>query len=107
MMTKYNTEINDEIIINNIKRLINQIYKLLPNREEGIDWKTPLSTITEEFAGMELLFSTDFGGNALILLNKMEGLNTLDKEEDFFNFRRTIFECLNLLNKVKDYVESR
>lgn len=107
MLTKYDTEIDNKIIITNIRRLINQIYKLLPNREEGIDWQTPLSTIIEEIAGMTILFNDDFGGNALILLNKMEGLNSLDKEEDFFNFRRTIFECLNLMNKVKDYVESR
>ena len=37
MMTKYNNEINNDIIIVNLKRLINQTYKLLPNREEGID----------------------------------------------------------------------
>ncbi len=37
MKTKYNTEIDNQIIINNLKKLINQIYKLLPNREEGID----------------------------------------------------------------------
>ena len=37
MMTKYNNEINNDIIIINLKRLINQTYKLLPNREEGID----------------------------------------------------------------------
>lgn len=37
MITKYETIIDNEIIITNLKRLINQIYKLLPNREEGID----------------------------------------------------------------------
>lgn len=37
MLTKYNTEISNDIIINNLKRIINQTYKLLPNREEGID----------------------------------------------------------------------
>ena len=37
MKTKYNTEIENEIVITNLKRLINQTYKLLPNREEGVD----------------------------------------------------------------------
>ena len=37
MITKYETEISNEIIITNLKRLINQTYKLLPNKEEGID----------------------------------------------------------------------
>jgi hypothetical protein len=107
MQTKYNTEIDNQIIINNLKRLINQIYKLLPNREEGIDWSTPLSTITEEIAGMGILFNAEIGPDSLSLLSKLEGLNSLDGKDDFFNFRRTIFECLNLMNKIKDYVEPR
>ena len=37
MITKYDNEIKNEIIVNNIKRLINQTYKLLPNKEEGIE----------------------------------------------------------------------
>ena len=32
----------------NLKRLTNQIYKLLPSREEGLDWQLPLDTIIEE-----------------------------------------------------------
>lgn len=105
MITKYDNEISNDIIVNNLKRLINQTYKLLPNREEGIEWKVPLSTIIEELAGMAGLFNNDLGPDTLSLLSKLEGLKTLD--EDFFSFRRTIFECLNLMNKVKDYVESR
>lgn len=106
MKTKYNIEIENEIVITNLKRLINQTYKLLPNREEGVDWATPLSTIIEELAGMAALFSTELGPDMLSLLCKLEGLKSLE-EEDFFGFRRTIFECLNYLNRVKDYVEFR
>ena len=105
MITKYNTEISNDVIIVNLKRLINQTYKLLPNKEEGIEWQIPLSAIIEEIAGMTGLFDDNLGPDALSLLSKLEGLKTLD--EDFFEFRRTIFECLNLMNKVKDYVESR
>ena len=61
MITKYNTEIDNEFILNNLKRLINQTYKLLPNREEGLEWKTPLSTIIEELAGMRDLFCEELG----------------------------------------------
>jgi hypothetical protein len=104
--TKYDTEISNEIVSKNIKRIINQTYKLLPNREEGIDWSIPLATIIEELAGMTGLFNEDLGPDALSLLSKLEGLNSLE-EDDFFSFRRTIFECLNLLNKVKSYVEFR
>lgn len=106
MITKYDTEIDNKLILEDLRKLVNQTYKLLPSKEEGLDWKTPLSTITEEVAGMNILFKGSFGLESLTFLNKMEGLVSLD-EEDFFNFRRTIFECLNLLNRIKDYVESR
>ena len=107
METIYKTEIDNQLIVNNLKRLINQIYKLLPNREEGIEWKAPLYTIIEEIAGMNILFNNEFGDNALSLLSKLQGLETLSNEDDFANFRRTIFECLNLMNKVKEYVSTR
>ena len=37
MTLKYNIEIDNEYIVINLKRIINQIYKLLPNREEGLE----------------------------------------------------------------------
>jgi hypothetical protein len=37
MKINYGADINDEAIKNNLTRLTNQIYKLLPNREEGIE----------------------------------------------------------------------
>lgn len=36
------------------------------------------------------------------ILCKLEGLFGLTSEEDFFSYRRTIFECLNLLQTLKD-----
>lgn len=106
MITKYNTEIRNEDVIKNLKRFINQIYKLLPNREEGIDWKIPLSTLTEEIAGMAALFEDDLGSDSLSLLSKLEGLKEIP-EDDFFSFRRTIFDCLNIMNRIRDNVKSR
>lgn len=38
MLLKYNIEINNSVISNRLKNLVNQIYKLLPVREEGSDW---------------------------------------------------------------------
>lgn len=97
MMIKYDIEISNEALCSNLKRITNQIYKLLPNREEGIDWETPLSTIMEELAGMNrLLF--DQQDMFISLLSKLEGLFTLQEENDFFLYRRTIFECLSLVN---------
>ena len=99
MVLKYDLDIKESAIKSNLKRITNQIYKLLPNREEGVDWETPLTTIIEELAGMarllldqhEILFS---------LLSKLEGLFILINEDDFFLYRRTIFECLGLINSL-------
>ena len=55
MRIKYNANINNSAIEDNLHRLVNQVYKLLPNREEGIDWMKPLTTILEELTGMDRL----------------------------------------------------
>ena len=97
MTTKYNQEIQDEIIIKRLQYLLNQVYKLLPSREEGIDWEKPLETIIEEINGMNSLFNFELQSIIYPLLCKIEGLYSLKAPEDFSSFRRTIFECLNLI----------
>lgn len=103
MIIKYGASIDKDAIVANLKRLTNQIYKLLPNREEGVDWKKPLVTILEEFAGMDRLFF-DHQEILFSLMCKLEGLFTLDEkekeQENFFVFRKTIFECLGLVNSL-------
>ena len=96
-------EIDNTAIVANFKKLTNQVYKLLPNREENIDWETPLSTIIEELSGMDKLLS-NYHETLFPLLCKLEGLYSLTKEEDFFFYRRTIFECLNLLSSLREEV---
>lgn len=99
MILKYNTYIEDEAIKANLKRLTNQIYKLLPTWEEALDWHKPLATIIEEIAGMDRLF-LDHHKILFSLLCKLEGLFIYSNEEDFFEFRRTIFECLGYVNEL-------
>ena len=60
MILKYNININNSTIHNRLQNLINQTYKLLPNREEGIDWKKPLETILEELSGMQRLMDCGY-----------------------------------------------
>ena len=104
MILKYDIEISDEQIYNRFKQLINLTYKLLPIREENGDWKSLLSTILEEVAGINRLLPLEYQNDLFILLSKLEGLFTLVDENSFFDFRRTIFECLSLMNKVKENV---
>lgn len=101
MLLKYNVQINSNIIVQRFQSLINQVYKLLPIREENLDWKKPLQTIMEELAGMQRLLNCGDSENYLTLLNKLEGLYLLQSNDSFKNYRRTIFECLNLMNTLK------
>ena len=39
--------------------------------------------------------------NFLILINKLEGLRSLIDKDSFFNYRRIIFECLNLMSEIR------
>ena len=107
MILKYNIEINECTLEERFRQLINLIYKLLPMREENQDWKSLLSTIIEEIAGIARLIPLQYQTEFFILLAKLEGLYSLTEEDDFFDFRRVIFECLNLMNKVKEYVCNR
>lgn len=94
--------IQPQAIQKNLNRITNQIYKLLPNREEGLDWKKPLQTLIIELTGMSAMFSDQT--ELFSLLCKLEALKTLDKEEDFMLYRKTIFECLGLMDVIKKNV---
>ena len=96
-------DFNLTAIQKNLMRLINQIYKLLPQREEEKDWKTPLSTIIEELLGMIDLLNQE---KLFSLLCKLQGLNHLEQEEDFPLYRRIIFDCLTFLNEIKGEIEN-
>ncbi len=104
MFLKYNIQIKNKIIVNRVQNLINQTYKLLPNREQGIDWEKPLETILEQLVGMYRLMNNQYSEIFFPLLNKLEGLYSLTKEDDFLCYRRTIFECLGLMNELKEKI---
>ena len=99
MVLKYDIEIENDAIRENIDRIINQVFKLLPSREEGGDWLTPLNNLILEVGGMNSIM----GGQTILfsLLCKMEALTDLTQDEDFLTFRKVIFECLGLLKQLK------
>ena len=105
MLIKYNIDIEPKTVEVNLQRIVNLIYKLLPIREEGADWQSPLLNIMEELSGIQRLF---VGQQPLFfsLLSKLEGLFTLTEKEDFMNYRRTIFECLSLLSSLEESVKN-
>lgn len=100
MTTKYgNLDIPDSSVANECKRLTNQIWKLIPMRENQEQWEAQAATITEEIAGLGQLLIIAEDPNFLILLSKLEGLTTKGGE-DFMIYRKTVFRCIDLLNKV-------
>lgn len=99
MITVYNIDVDCEAVKGNLYRLGNQIFKLLPMREEDKDWKKPLETLIIELLGMGNLFSDQ--KEILSLVSKLEGLKD-SSDIDFFLYRRTIFECCSLINHIKD-----
>ena len=101
MILKYNVDIEEQTIHNRLQNLINQIYKLLPSREEGADWEKPLQTVLEELTGMQRLMNCGYSEIFFPLLNKLEGLYSLVEDDDFLCYRRTIFECLGLMNDLQ------
>lgn len=102
VLEKYNIEIQNDAILKNIDKITNQIFKLLPSREEGGEWIPALQNLIIEISGMNILLNdhTDL----FPLLCKLEALLSLTKEDDFFLFRKTIFECLGLCNSLKKVV---
>lgn len=92
---KYEIEFSQETIQKTVRRLTNQLWKLIPMRENDEDWYKQLQTVTLEIAGLnELFISLTF----LQLLSKLEGLQI--KEVNFELYRKTIFECINILQEL-------
>ena len=104
MIMKYNFQFSNDIIREDLKRIINQVYKLLPLREQGKDWRKPLQTIIQQLAGMQRLFLGQQEQSFLRLISKLEGMNILIDDEHFGLYRRTVFECLSLLNDISTWL---
>ena len=94
MVIKYDAYINDSDIVSNIDRITNLIFKLLPSREEGGEWQIPLKNLIVELSGMSRLLNNK---ELFSVLCKLEGLLTLTEEDDFLQYRKTIFECLSIV----------
>lgn len=95
MILKYNIEITQEEFNSNLIRITNQIYKLLPLREEGQDWEKFSECIILEIKGLNSLV----GNRDLEILSVVSKLEGLKYANTFSLYRRTVFECLNLLGK--------
>ena len=99
-MTKYNLEFKDADVERDMHRLTNQLWKLIPMRENEENWMSQLNTVILELIGLsEILYHDE---KFIILLSKLEGLR-LDTEINFILYRRTIFEAMSLLKEIVNY----
>ena len=84
------SQITDKEIIT----LRNKIYKILPEREENKDWEKTLDEVLTLLAGLlKVTEETSFG----IIYMKLSGLAIRGDTMEQKYFRKTIFDCLNLL----------
>ena len=98
-MTKYNFDFNRDVVLKNMMRLTNQIWKLIPMKEHEEDWKKQLDTVIIEVAGLNEIFIEY--PQFLQILSKLEGLKQVE-EIDFSLFRKTVFEILSLVQELKN-----
>lgn len=95
MITKYLFDFRQEEIDANVRRLTNQLWKLIPMREHEEDWPKQLDTVIIEIAGLNEIF---IAPQFLQLLCKLEGLKV--QETSFELYRKTVFESISLLQEL-------
>lgn len=96
-INQFNFNFPKEVIDANIQRLTNQLWKLIPMRENNEDWEKQLNTVIIEIAGLnEIFISTP---QFLQLLSKLKGLQV--EEVSFILYRKIVFESINLLQELK------
>lgn len=100
MNNKYNIEFSKEVVETTINRLTNQLWKLIPMYENDEDWLKQLDTVILEIVGLKEIFYSD--PQFLQLLAKLEGLKA-SEEIEFSVYRKTVFECINLLQGMKKH----
>ena len=79
-----------------IKQKKNQVFKLLPLKEENGEWELQLNTLLIELGGLNRETPSQ-DVIALTIISKLSGLR--DKELEFFLYRKTIFEVISLLEE--------
>lgn len=94
MIDKYNIDYPDSFVSFQAQRLVNQIWKLIPMREHEEDWKSQVDIVINDIVGWHELFIND--KNFLLLMINLESLKATD---NFWLYRKKIFDSLNIIGK--------
>ena len=92
-------EYANSIVVQDLRRLINQIWKLLPMRENEEDWQKQLDSVLIELRGLHAMFGDQL--DFLILMSKLEGLREVD---NFMVYRTTVFSVISLLTELTNQI---
>lgn len=92
----------ERIFYRNLDRLVGQIFRLLPAREEGEDFLKPMDTIIVELSGLADIVDDSRLTSLLSLISKLRGLRSMGIDSDFMLYRRTILEACSLTSKLRD-----
>ena len=101
-MIYQNINFKNTILIKDLQRLINQIWKLLPMRENKEDWQKQLDNVLIELRGLHVMFGDQL--DFLILLSKLEGLYAT---KNFMTYRMMIFSSISLLTDMVNTIDVR
>ena len=102
MITKYDSCFDEKVVQTDLRRLVNQIWKLLPMREKEEEWEKQLSSVLIELHGLSDMFDDQL--KLLILLSKLEGLTST---EDFMTYRLTVFGAISLLTEITNSLNGK
>lgn len=95
--------VQNTTIVEVFEKLVGLTYKLLPMREQGnVNWESTLDTLLQSIVGLKRLISGQDEKTFVLLLCKLQGLHDQVIKQNFSIFRRTIFQSISLLNKLKD-----
>lgn len=102
MITKYDSCFDEKVVQTDLRRLVNQIWKLLPMKEKEENWEKQLSSVLIELHGLHKMFDDQL--KLLILLSKLEGLTST---EDFMTYRLTVFGAISLLTEIANSLDGK
>lgn len=92
-------EYSNSVVVQDLRRLINQIWKLLPMKENEEDWQKQLDSVLIELRGLHVMFGDQL--DFLILMSKLEGLREV---KNFMVYRTTVFSVISLLTEVTNSI---
>lgn len=103
-MKYYNYEFADATVEKDLHRLTNQIWKLLPMRENQEDWQKQLDSVLIELRGLSNMFDESL--NLLILISKLEGL-LVSPNTNFMTYRSTVFSVISDITEIANSIHVR